>query len=154
MGFKVSTKTIKKLDVRKLKKRLDDQAFVVVGLPKDSNNYPDGTSVIMVGLVHEFGNDVNPERSFLRSGIRANLAKYRRLNRRNLKLILAGKMKTAKALGLLGITAAGDVRDRINAIQTPPLLPATIKRKDSAKPLIDIGHLKNSITHEVRNARR
>ena len=57
---------------------------VKVGLPKGSNDYPDGTSVIMVGAVHEFGSDkMNiPQRSYLRSTVVEKKKDYKRLFRK------------------------------------------------------------------------
>ena len=50
---KSPNKAIKKLE--EIAKQMKGDNLVKVGLPKGSNNYPDGTSVIMVGNVHEFG---------------------------------------------------------------------------------------------------
>jgi hypothetical protein len=122
---------------------------VKVGLPNGSNDYPDGTSVIDVGLWNEFGTKHIPERSFLRSGIRQNLDAYRSMNKRHLRLIQFKKMKAAQALGRLGILASGHIVGRIDDVRTPPNSEQTIAQKGSSNPLVDTGHLKQSITHEV-----
>ena len=149
MQFK--TKVKKPLDIEKLKKKFQGASRVKVGLPKGSLPYPDGTSVIDVGLVNEFGSDNGhiPERSWLRSGVRKNLPKYKRINRFNMKKVLKGSLTTEKALNQLGATAAGDVKENITNIKKPPNKPGTIRKKKSANPLIDSGHMRSQVTYEV-----
>ena len=118
---------------------------VKVGLPKESNDYPDGTSVIMVGAVHEFGSDkMNiPERSFLRSTVIEKKRDYKALFRKLSFKIITGGMDTKTALGLIGLQVQTDVQDKIVDIDSPPL-----KYRDG-NPLFDTGHLIDSITFEV-----
>ena len=61
-----------------------------------------------------------------------------------------GKITGEAIADLIGLEAAADVVDKINAIQTPPNTDATILKKGSSNPLVDTGHLKQSIRHEVR----
>lgn len=123
---------------------------VKVGLPKGgANPYPDGTSVIDVGVWNEFGTETIPERSFLRAGIREGAPAYRRLNRRNLIKMREGEKTSDQAMGELGLKAAGDVQEMVLDVKQPPNAPRTIARKGSENPLIDTGHLRQSITHEV-----
>ena len=152
MGFTSKTTVKKHLDIDKLKKRLGGISRVKVGLPKGSLPYPDGTSVINVGLWNEFGTRTIPERSFLRTGIRNNLAKYRRINRANRRKILIGSLTTEKALNQLGAIATGDVKENITAISKPPNKPSTIRGKQSSNPLINTGHMRAQITYEVDDA--
>jgi hypothetical protein len=63
------------------------------------------------------------------------------------------KLSLKQALTQLGEVVAKDMVQTINRGIEPKLKKATIKRKKgSSKPLIDTGHLKGSITHEVRGA--
>lgn len=118
---------------------------VKVGLPKGSNDYPDGTSVIMVGTVHEFGSDkMNiPQRSYLRSTVVEKKNDYKRLFRKLSFRIVKGDMNLKKALGILGLQVQTDVRDKITDIDSPPL------QYREGNPLVDTGHLRQSITYEV-----
>ena len=52
-------------------------------------------------------------------------------------------------MGELGLKAAVDVQEKVLDVKQPPNAPRTIARKGSANPLIDTGHLRQSITHEV-----
>ena len=153
MGFTSKTIVKKPLDIEKLKKRFGGISKVKVGLPKNALPYPDGTSVIDVGLYNEFGTSTIPERSWLRTSIRKNLAKYKRISRQNLRKILRGSLTTEKALNQLGAIAAGDVKENITAIRKPPNKAATIRKKKSGNPLIDTGHMRSQVTYEVENGK-
>tara|TARA_R110000822_G_scaffold84867_3_gene199034 strand:- start:14825 stop:15274 length:450 start_codon:yes stop_codon:yes gene_type:complete len=130
-------------DLEKLTKSLIGDDLVKVGLPKNSNDYPDGTSVIMVGAVHEFGSPSRgiPERSYLRSTINGNRAKYKSMLKKLAKKIIDGKLKKKQALGLLGLAVQGDIIQKISKGIPPPTKQGT--------PLIDTGHLRQSITYQV-----
>ena len=47
------------------------------------------------------------------------------------------------------MTAAAGIKETISKITAPPLKPATIKRKGSAKPLIDTGLMLASVQNAV-----
>jgi len=131
--------------INKLKKAMPKNPIVKVGLPKGSNNYPDGTSVIMVGSVHEFGSPENgvPERSFLRSTVFENDKKYLGLTRKLGAKILKGEISAELGLGKLGLIVQTDVRQKIVDIKEPPLVHR------EGNPLVDTGHLLETITYEV-----
>jgi phage gpG-like protein len=118
---------------------------VKVGLPRGSNDYPDGTSVIMVGAVHEFGSDkMNiPERSYLRTTVVEKMIDYKTLFTKLSLRIIEGNMNLKKALGIIGLQVQTDVQSKIESIDSPPL------KIREGNPLIDTGHLRQSITFEV-----
>lgn len=127
---------------------------VKVGLPKGSNDYPDGTSVINVGLWNEFGTKHIPERSFMRSSVKVHASDYKTFNKRALRKIQAAKSTPKKELGRLGLLAVGDMQAMIVAVSEPPNAKSTTKSRDkggkgSSNPLVDTGHLGRSITHQV-----
>lgn len=138
-------KALKELE--KLNKTLIGPDLVKVGLPKGSNDYPDGTSVIMVGAVHEFGSPSRniPQRSFLRSTVETGRRKYKGLFRKLAKKIVDGKITKTQALGLIGLQVQTDVRQKITDIKSPEL------KSREGNPLIDTGHLRQSITFEVED---
>ena len=141
--IKSPRKAAKELD--KLAKSLVGPDLVKVGLPKNSNAYPDGTSVIMVGAVHEFGSPSKkiPQRSFLRSTVNSNKRKYKGMFKKLSKNIVDGKIDKKTALGLVGLQVQTDVREMITDIKEPEL------KYREGNPLIDTGHLRQSITYEV-----
>lgn len=141
--IKKPTKAIKELE--KMAAQMKGPNQVLVGLPKESNNYPDGTSVIMVGAVHEFGSEKRniPECSFLRTTMVEQRRKYRAMFKKLGKAIIKGKMTTEKALKTMGLQAQSDVQRKIHDIDSPPL------RHRDGNRLIDTQHLQESITFEV-----
>jgi len=118
---------------------------VKVGLPKGSNDYPDGTSVIMVGAVHEFGSDkMNiPQRSYLRSTVVEKKRNYKDMFRKIAFKIIRNKLTLKEGLGLVGLQVQTDVQDKITDIDSPPL------KYREGNALVDTGHLRQSITYEV-----
>jgi hypothetical protein len=179
MGFKVKVlkngKDLKK-NLKKIQDTLGDGTAVLAGLPKNSIPYPNGTSVVLVGATHEFGASITvtpqmrgffrgighplkastqtiriPERSFLRATVkdRQNQKKYADFIKRGLQKMLEGKATSNDVASLLGQEVQFDIQQKILEIKDPPNSPMTIQRKKSSNPLIDTGHLRQSIRFEV-----
>jgi phage gpG-like protein len=141
-------------DLKEFKKLLKkfQSVDILVGIPEDAIPYPDGTGTAMVAAVHEFGApSINvPERSFLRSTIDEKRADYIDLFIKGFNKALEGSMEPKKVFSLIGLQAQTDVQKKIQTISKPALKKATIKAKGSEKPLIDTGHLLQSIRYEVK----
>ena len=133
-----------------LKRRTMGGRVVRIGYPAGPTEQ-DGTPLALIAAVHEFGSTVRniPERSFLRSTMNENMAKYIRMNRGNLQRVVNGHQSMHTALSLLGQVAVGDVKRKIRNGPFAELQPSTIRRKGSSKPLIDSGMLMQSVTYEV-----
>jgi len=149
MGFKVGIKK-KPRRLEQESKRIQDlrkaPKEVVVGLPKGSLPYPDGTSVISVGVKHEFGSPAEhiPERSFLRSTVKEKREKYTALMPKLLAKVWGGQISELEAFRLLGQQLEKDVKQKITDLKTPPL------KYRVGNPLVDTGHMRQSIRYEVR----
>lgn len=131
--------------IERIAKEMSKEGQVKVGLPKGSNNYPDGTSVIMVGTVHEFGSPSRgiPERSYLRSTMQENKSEYKKFLTKLGKKLATGSMESDKALKLLGLKVTTDVKDTITDLNSPVL------KYREGNPLVDTGHLRQTITYQV-----
>lgn len=110
-------------------------------------------TIVELATIHEYGapNANIPERSFLRQTFtddrgREELAEFQAEQAREL---IDGKIGAATALKRIGAWGAAKVRERIREHIDPPLRPATIARKGSSTPLVDTGHLANSISFEI-----
>ena len=150
--MKSKTKVIKSprkaaKELEKLAKSLKGPNSVKVGLPKGSNDYPDGTSVIMVGTVHEFGSPSKniPQRSFLRSTVESNKRPYKDMFKKLSIRIIKDQITKKEALGLIGLQVQTDVREKITDIKEPEL------KHREGNPLVDTGHLRQSIIFEVED---
>ena len=143
--IKTPKKAVK--EIEKLAKSLRGPDLVKVGLPKGSNDYPDGTSVIMVGTVHEFGSPARniPQRSYLRSTVESNKRSYKDMFKKLSIRIIKGQITKKEALGLVGLQVQTDVRQKITDIKEPDL------KSREGNPLVDTGHLRQSITFEVED---
>ena len=110
--------------------------------------YPDGKPVAMIAAIQDFGAPGVgiPPRPFFRNMI---AAKQREWPKAIAGLLRANDMDAAKALDFAGAAIAGQLRQSIIDTNAPPLKPATIARKGFAKPLVDTGHMLNSIDHEI-----
>jgi hypothetical protein len=53
-------------------------------------------------------------------------------------------------LGAMGEEIAGQLKNSINQLNSPPLAASTIKKKGFSKPLIDTAVMINSIGHEIK----
>lgn len=138
-------KAIRQLE--KMNARFKGPDSVRVGLPRGSNDYPDGTSVLMVGAVHEFGSPKLkiPQRSYLRSTLQEGKRKYKGIITKLSEKIVNGDegMDKELALNLMGLQLQTDVREKITDIKDPPL------KNREGNPLIDTGHLRQSIVFKV-----
>jgi hypothetical protein len=101
-----------------------------------------------LGLIHEFGTEHIPPRPFLGPAIENNRASISALSRELLLKMLHGEMTSREALGKLGAHGQGLVQQQIRETYTPPLAPATIKRKGSSHPLIDSGQMMQNVQWE------
>lgn len=146
-------------------KGLDDKKVGKVGWFKDAK-YPDknSTPVAYVATIQEFGYPAGniPPRPFMRTTIREKQVEWKRIAEQQSKQILKGSTNMTGALELLGQKAAGDVREKITQITTPPLKESTIqarlaKRRDKktmgllTKPLIDTGLMLATLTNTVED---
>lgn len=136
-------KAIKRIEELAKQMRSDDS--VVVGLPEGSNNYPDGTSVIMVGAAHEFGSPEQgiPQRSFLRSTVVEKRRDYEIAFRKLAFKLVQGSIDGKAAMRKLGLILQKDVRQKITDLDEPAL------QYREGNPLVDTGHLRRSINFEV-----
>lgn len=106
----------------------------------------------VIAAIHEFGLDNMPQRSFLRSAYDENLPMIDKMIQRVANGAVFGPvfgLGTNAALNQLGNVVQGMVQRKIVDGPFVPNSPATIKRKKSSKPLIDTGHLRQSIRYVI-----
>lgn len=108
-------------------------------------------SNVDIAMIHEFGADGVPERSFIRAAFDANQAKYIDHFRLLVGGIYDGKLTVSRALGVIGMETASDIRSlvREGGGIPPPNSPATIAAKGSSHTLIDTAQLVGAVSHEV-----
>lgn len=136
-----------------LGKRLHELARekVFVGVPSGTAAEADGTPMTLVAARTEFGDPSTgqPERPFLRDGIRTALPELKRLSATAAHAVANDQMPPETALNLIGTAAAGRVKQYMAGPHFAPNAPATIAKKGSEQPTVDSGSLRQSITHVV-----
>lgn len=123
---------------------------IAVGFPSGTSQaYPDGTRVVDVAASHVFGVGV-PRRDFMSLARPQVVEKTKPILEALAKLgedeeELFGRLQEAA-----GQEAQEAIKEAIISLQDPPNSPATIAAKGSSNPLIDTGHMKDSVTYAIR----
>jgi hypothetical protein len=126
---------------------------VLVGLPESTGNYGDGTPIVVIGAVHEFGSGHIPERSFLRVPLRSAQKVFANIFKRLLPKVLSGELTEYAMLSQVGKKAVAISQEAIASGIPPPNAPSTIRQKGGkSTPLVDTGVLKSNITYVIKEA--
>ena len=139
---------------RKRLKAMQKGATATVGVQgiKADEVYGEGTPVVVVAAVHEFGSEDGtiPQRSYLRSTYDANIQRYRRIISKGMEKASKGQGTELSTMFQAGETYRADVIKAIKAGIPPDLKDATKARKGSTLPLVDTGILVAAITSVVK----
>ena len=134
-----------------LKKKLEEIArsmgggAVSVGFMEGAT-YPDGTPVAAVAFWNEYGNGKAPPRPFFRQMISNESPAW---GPKMAGLAKGTNYDGPRVFALMGEDVKGALQQSINDFTTPELAESTKARKGFDKPLIDTGHMINSISYEV-----
>jgi hypothetical protein len=114
----------------------------------EGSTYPDGTPVPMIAAIHNYGAPAAgiPPRPFFSNVVAAGRKKW---GNTLVSLLKQNDYDAAKVLRLMGEGIKGEIQNSINNGSYTPLKPATARRKGFDKPLIDTGHMINSVDYEV-----
>lgn len=134
--------------LKELAEKVSNPGTLRVGFLEGST-YPDGTSTPMVAAIHNFGAPGAgiPPRPFFSNVV----AKGRRTwGQALVSLLKQEDYDATRALQLMGEGIKGQIQNEINNGSFTPLKPATVRRKGFDKPLVDTGHMVNSVDYEVK----
>ena len=128
-------------------KRLAGSRHVAVGIRDGGRVHSSGLTLNTLMAIHELGAPAAniPERAPIRTAFDANVGKYTRQMMDGVSDVLDGRATPDQILEVLGAGMADDIRNGIRARLPPPDKPETIRRKGSAKPLVDTGHMLQSV---------
>ena len=135
--------------LRELAKKVGSGGTVQVGFPADAT-YKDGTSVATVAAIQEFGAPSRniPPRPFFRGMIAEHSPEWaEQLG----GILQASEFDTKQSLKRMGGLVAAQLRDSIQQFTDPALAPATVVAKGSDKPLVDTGHMLQSVASVVKD---
>lgn len=142
-----------------------DGSFVLVGITEPELTYPNGATLGQVAAWMEFGthsaagDEIVPERSFIRATIDNKYRAINRLKDQTFQALMAGKISAHTALSTMGFRIVAMMRDTIvrkMTVSNEPLKAATLKRKRELgqpdTPLIATRLLLDHIGFQVHEA--
>jgi hypothetical protein len=134
--------------LRELAQKVSAPGTLEVGFMEGAT-YPDGTSVPMVAAIQEFGAPANniPPRPFFRGMIAKDSPHW---GDQLGTLLKATQYDGSRALELMGEEIKGELTESIRDFGTPANSESTVDQKGFNDPLIDTGHMINSITARVK----
>lgn len=135
---------------RQIKRLLSDAKAVTVSV---GIRGAENSDLAEYAAANEFGTDTIPERSFLRTTVDENEARYAEVISRGVRKVVDGRSTFRVEFGKIGERVVRDVQRKIRAIKDPPNAPATVARKGVNNPLIDTGRMRQSIDYVVEEER-
>jgi len=129
----------------RLKSSFSGPQKVKVGFLSNAK-YPDGTPVAYIAALNEYGTSRIPSRPFFRGMISAKSPEWGPTLGRILK---ANNYNAELSLSLMGEYVKGQLQKSIRDLKTPVNAPSTVQKKGFDDPLIDTGHMINSVDYEV-----
>jgi hypothetical protein len=116
----------------------------------ENAKYPDGTPVAMIAAIQDFGAPAAgiPPRPFFRNMIADKKGEWPKAIG---DLLKANNYDAKITLDQTGQAIVGQLRQSIIDTNAPPLKPATVRRKGFEKPLIDTGHMIQSVDYEIKS---
>ena len=139
-------------EIEKRIREMEKKPHVTVGIQGDKAAMPhQGGSERTNGdiaAIHEFGIGV-PKRSFVLGYADEEKSAIHKKSRFLVSAILGRKMTLKAALDTLGLFVQNGMKNRIKRHIAPPNAPATVRKKKSNTPLVDLGTLVGSITYKA-----
>lgn len=115
-----------------------------VGFQSATNAYKDGTDLIDVAAFNEFGTSDIPARPFMRQSFENHEDKLEAAGRRANNALARGD-SVEQVLKRTGVAAKGLIQKEIREGEFVPNKPSTVSKKGSDQPLIDTGHMRQSV---------
>jgi hypothetical protein len=129
----------------------------------ERKQYPDSEmTTAEAAYINELGSPAHniPPRPFMRPTFAKKQNEWKSIMRNEASKMIRGKSTIERALEIVGLQAAGDIRETITNIWSPGLSMATIRARlarrsnkhhvgNLTKPLVDTGYMLNSLTHKV-----
>ena len=133
--------------------RLLESLEVAIGFQRGENVYEDSEAdVVDIAAFNELGTSSTPARPFMRQSFENHEDQLKKACALVNEKIGSGET-AENALNVLGVFAKGLVQDEIVNGEFEPNAPSTIAKKNSDKPLIDTGFMRQSVNYVVRKKR-
>lgn len=149
LGYKAIFQEIEELSKKSLLVGIQEKARTVAQ-SKGGRKQKAGLSVAEYAADNEFGTNLIPQRSFMRTAFDENIDRIENIAAIQYGKIIDGSISLAQGLGIVGQVITGMIQRKIREIRFPPNSPKTIALKGSSKPLIDFGQMVKSVTYAIR----
>ena len=123
---------------------------VEVGVQAGETTQDGKTDLATIAAIHEFGTDNIPSRPFTRESFDQHVNELDKFMQGIGGRIIVNRISASQGLNLVGQKMTGIIQKKIVDGPWAPNAPATVKQKGSDRPLIDTGHLRQSIRHVVK----
>jgi len=117
------------------------------GEPDDS-----GADTLEVAMFNEFGTSTIPARPFMKSSFDNHQTEIQQFVASTVNGVALGALDVRTATNRVGVYMKGLIQEEIVNGNWTPNAPSTIKKKGSSQPLIDSGHMRQSVQYVVRKA--
>ena len=137
-----------KIDVKGIMNNLQN-ARIKIGFPEESHetlSHHEGVTALHKAVRNNYGIGV-PKRPFMQVAFYQNKEKYDKIVLKSFSKIEDIDLPTI--LNKIGLVASNDVKNAIIALRSPPNAQSTIDEKGSSNPLVDSGHLVQSVTWQI-----
>lgn len=121
-----------------------------VGFNEQSGGYEEGVTTAQVAAWNEYGTEHIPARPFMRQTIENNEDKITKFVNSKAGAALKGDGDAEKVLNQIGSYVKGMMQKEIRDGEFEPNAASTIARKGSEKPLIDTGHMRQSVVYTIK----
>lgn len=133
--------------LQEILRKIKNQPEVKVGFLEGST-YPDGTPVALVAAINNFGAPAAgiPARPFFSNMVREKSPNW---GKSLANILVTNNYDAKKSLALMGEGIGSQLQDSIQKLADPANADSTVARKGFNKPLIETGHMINSVGYEV-----
>lgn len=125
------------------------ESEIRVGFQSGESSYDDGTDLVAVAAYNEYGTSDTPARPFMKQSFENHEQELRAACENAFKGVSSGG-SAETALKQLGVFAKGLIQEEIASGSFEPNKPSTIKKKGSARPLIDTGLMRQSVNYTIK----
>ena len=122
---------------------------VVIGYQAGQASEANGVDMVDVAMWNELGTSRSPSRPFMRDSVDKHRNEIQSFMDKTAQSVVRG-MNGKEALQQIGIFHKDLIQNEIKTGSFKANAEATIKKKGSSKPLIDTGHMRQSVNFEVR----
>lgn len=135
-----------------LEKLKQNEVFIGYQAGHAKHTDEDGNTADMaeIAMFNELGTSTSPPRPFLRTAVDENQDKILRAAVAAVKGLAKEGGSAQKSLNQLGLFGKGLVQKTIVDGDFAPNAPATIKKKKSDKPLIDLAQMRQQVNYVIK----